>query len=743
MKRPISRCLRFIRLSAHFGRHDKNSSSLALPGKRQKTKDKRQKTKDKRQKTKDKRQKTNLVFMGIDKMYIYKIGIFLGLLISFGSLTAQFMEKVSAKSGGNISQLEMTSHYPIDGTNYLPTEDQLKYDVKFYDLTFRVDFGTKTLFGTTVINAEAVDSLNLIVLDFYSGNTIEKILFDGVEISSYTQTANNTLEIQTSNYIHRGSPFNLSITYRANPPSAYGDSFTWEHTNAGENVFYTLSEPYGAIDWWPSKNTPTDKPDSVYIRIIVPDGWKTASNGILVSVENTGSDSLLYFWKHRYPISTYLVAIAGAPYVEINDSYTSASGWTMDIQHFIYPEDDNTSTRTYLNNVKDMLHAFDHYYGDYPFKNEKYGIARFKWGGGMEHQTMTYQSGYSTYLSAHELSHQWFGDNVTCADFHHIWLNEGFASFSEAVYAEWGGGKSAYLNYIFNSFYGSAKYTTKTIYVDNISSVGRIFDYSTSYCKGALVVYMLREIIKDDELFFNMLKEWNNPVTGFGDSSATTEDFSDFVSDFTGDDYSWFFEDWIYKAYHPVYKAEWNTDQGNLVSVTITQKQQEINSGYGFFRMPVELKFSNSVDDTTITVFNDQNNQTFNFTLNFTPTEMELDPDKKILRDVDSIVSIGAPIIPKDFSLRGNYPNPFNPSTRIEFTSPAAGKAKVEIFNSTGQLIRVLETGFSSSGLHHVTWNGRDNKDKTGASGNYFYRVTIETLSSAKRSFTGKMQMVR
>lgn len=632
-----------------------------------------------------------------------------------------------------------------DYTYYpLQTENQLKFDVLFYNLYFDIKLDDEIIYGKTYIKAKALSEISNIELNLSTFMVVDSVNIDDIPASNTTHF-HNLVTISPLHPVQKDSIFNVTVFYHGAPSSSGFGSFEWNSSRIpGYKIFWTLSEPYGAKDWWPSKNTPKDKADSVYIHVKVPSGYKVASNGLLEKEIDLG-DSTEIFWVHRYPIATYLVAITGAPFVEIDEIYNSGNGWTMPMQHFIYPSWDSEETRLNLSRVKDMISAFNFNFGDYPFKKEKYGIAQFGWSGGMEHQTMTYQGSFYTNLCSHELAHQWFGDNVTCADFHHIWLNEGSASIAEAIYEEWVNGSEGYQSYVLSNFYYYSLAYTRPIYVADVDEndpdhVANIFS-SIVYKKGAMVLHMLRRMINDDSQYRELMKEWNSATLGYGDSSATTEDFSLFVSNFLGEDYSWFFNDWIYLPFHPIYEVVWENLNTGVTSVKIKQLQETATQG--FYRMKIPIYLENSSRDTTIVVFNDTQEQIFLLNPGFSAEKLEIDPDFSVLKEVQGIYQHIDGTNPEGFMLLGNYPNPFNPGTSIKYFNSVLTDVKVNIFNSVGQKIRLLSKKGVSAGTNILFWNGKLQNDDPAPSGIYFYQITFQKdrLNSIKKS--GKMSLIR
>ena len=266
--------------------------------------------------------------------------------------------------------------------------------------------------------------------------------------------------------------------------------------------------------------------------------------------------------KILYPIAQYLISIAVTNYEKyVNYFHYSNNGVpdSMPITHYLYPGK-LSSIKAQLDETPNMIKVFSERYGLYPFIKEKYGHAEFGWGGSMEHQTCTSMgvNTFKQYIISHELSHQWFGDKVTCKTWRDIWLNEGFANYSEAVYFEAIGGKTSYDNEITFEM-KSAKKAVGSVYVQDISSAGNIFNYNRTYAKGECVLHMLRGVV-GDSTFFHILRAYDSdPQLAY--NSATTEDFKRVAENVSGMDLNYFFSEWIYGENYPKYTYNWSLDE--------------------------------------------------------------------------------------------------------------------------------------------------------------------------------------
>jgi hypothetical protein len=389
-------------------------------------------------------------------------------------------------------------------------------------------------------------------------------------------------------------------------------------------MIWTLSEPFGARDWWPCKDFNDDKADSLDMTCTVPDNLIVASNGVLVSDVDNGS-TRTFHWHTSSPISTYLVSLAIHPYTVFSDSYTpQGPGSPMELKFYVFPDHFSEVQATYAL-TNDMIDAFAESWGEYPFLSEKYGHAEFVVGGGMEHQTMSSLGNSTEDLISHELAHQWWGNTITCDTFHHIWLNEGFAVWSEAFWKEKTAGSAAYRDIMdIGAYFGEG-----TIYVEN-PNVDVIFDVNLSYNKGSWVVHMLRGVLGDED-FFDGLAHYRDLYEG---ATATTEQLRDAMEDVSGKDLDQFFQQWIYGQYYPHYRCTWSPI-ANGVDVTIDQ----IQTNTGLFEMPIRLRVLSTAGTFDFVVENSAASEDYSFSVAGTIQDVLVDPDRWILRKVETIVS--------------------------------------------------------------------------------------------------------
>jgi len=415
----------------------------------------------------------------------------------------------------------------------------------------------------------------------------------------------------------------VRIYYHGQPFNSGFGSFE-QSTHAGAPIVWTLSEPYGCQDWWPVRQNLADKTDSIDIFISSPEQYRGASNGLLIADVATNGWRTAH-WKHRYPIAAYLVAIAVTNYSVYSDYIPYGDNDSLLMLNYVFPE--NLSTAQ--NGTKALIPAlqlFNNKYMLYPFINEKYGHAQFGWGGGMEHQTMTFVSSFGLSLLSHELAHQWFGDYITCGSWQDIWLNEGFATYSDGLVVEAG-----MQSYSFNDWKRSlinniTSQSTGSVYVLDTASVDRIFSSRLSYNKGAMVLHMLRTQVGDTS-FFKGIRNYlhdEDLANGFA-LTAHLREHMEVAGDTTLTE---FFNDWIYGQGYPTYNIQWWVS-GTQLKVTILQNQS--HSSVNYFEMKVPIRVQAPGLDSVLWLHNTSAGQQYTINLNVAVEQVNFDPNSDLV----------------------------------------------------------------------------------------------------------------
>ena len=604
-------------------------------------------------------------------------------------------------------------------------QNQEKIDIKFYELNLDIDFNSSRIRGSVTVNGVIGNIYpDFIELDLYDNMTVDSILQNNIPILYLHE--NDMLKIPISDItLNDENLFSLTIFYQGTPDHCGAGGFKFdEHQNIGH--VWTLSEAYCARSWWPCKDDPSDKADSVNIIISVPiePAYIVASNGLLSST-TINNNKKTYFWKERYPITTYLVSLAIYPYTKWVDQYVSPiSSDTMLIEHYVFPDRYEASYPNY-SLTKDMLSFFSELFGEYPFISEKYGHADFTWGGGMEHQTLSSMGSFSQNLMVHELGHSWWGNLITCKTFNDIWLNEGFARYCQALWAEHMYGREAYFDFMNNHAY----YGAGTIYVENPSSNSQIFSAGLSYNKASWVLHMLRHKV-GETMFFDILKSYaSNDSLSY--NAASTSDFQKVCEDISGLDFEQFFQQWIYGEKYPKYELSWWHEGNGIYNVKIDQVQS-----YNFFSMPIDLKFSGSAGpilvDTTIVIENNNSSQLYEFSgFNFLVENVMLDPENWILKEATYSVNEIDNILPDRVEVEKAFPNPFNSKVKLSFyINPQFGDThvNVNIFDLRGKIVESLIDNEFIPGYHTTFWNANGK-----SSGVYFIQLATDNYIDSQK----------
>ena len=542
----------------------------------------------------------------------------------YSRLPASEIHKILGE--GKARQLEKARQFAASLPKSTPAYDQTEFDVNYYRIGLRVDIPSEIIYGVVTMEAKSnIDGLDSVAIDLYPTMVVDSV-YNASGLLGYYHL--QTVNVELDRLYDSGETFSVTISYSGHPTGSGLDGFSFDVYN-GNPVAASLSEPYAARSWWPCKDRPDDKADSLDIFVTCDTAYYCASNGNLIDTAQNGDGTRTFNYEVRYPITTYLFSVAISKYTVWYDWYHYGDNDSMIIVNHVYPDKYATSLSSY-GIAPEAIGIYASLFGEYPFVNEKYGHANFEWSGAMEHQTVSSMGGgnfaFTIPVIVHELSHQWWGDMITCNNWHEIWLNEGFASYCEALYYEALDGVSAYHTYMASMAYTAGG----TIYIYDTTNVYNIFS-SRVYDKGAWVLHMLRHVV-GDSTFFECLQAYYNSVHQYSD--ATTEDFKNICESVSGMDLDYFFDEWIYGEYYPRYYWSYNsqldpTDSSywNYIRIIQTQGTSPL-----VFTMPIDLVFtSNSGVDTSV-IFNDVGDSIYIIKTDDYPVDIEFDPDSWILR---------------------------------------------------------------------------------------------------------------
>jgi aminopeptidase N len=503
-------------------------------------------------------------------------------------------------------------------------------DVLHYRLDFEIDPAAEYLDGgNTMTVRTVVDEVAVFRFWLHVAMSITDIRVDD-RVAAWRRLDTEVIEVELGRSFARNETFELEVFYEGSPVTSGWMSIVFGNQR-GIPVVSTLSEPWFSYTWWPVKEDSRDKATGELL-ITVPDDLTVVSNGVLEGVESAGTGKHRYHWSTDYPMSPYLFAFSATRYNTFSDSYLHPMG-SMPVEFFVYPDSDTPSNRAAWRLTVDMLATFGGLYGLYPFIDEKYAIYQFPWGGGMEHQTATGQGGFWEDLTAHELAHQWWGDMVTCATWSDIWLNEGFATYSEALWLEFKSGVSN--PYALREAMSRRRpyRLDGTVYVHDPSNVSRIFSSDYSYRKGAWVLHMLRGVV-GDQVFFATLEAYRDR---YEYRTATTDDFRQVAEEVWGSDLRWFFDQWVYGGGAPAYRYGWReheVDGQRYLEVSLAQTQDE-----SAFEMPLTIETIELGEGHRHTVWNDERNEHYLIPVSAPVDAVSLDPDASVLARSKTVVA--------------------------------------------------------------------------------------------------------
>jgi len=571
-----------------------------------------------------------------------------------------------------------------------------KYHMSFLHLDLLVNSGSTYVEGSAMMNAEVLTpALDTIYLELNQTLVLDSMKLNDQLIDPVFENSELFVIVDE---MTQGDVFSLITYYHgASSSSGFFSGISTEHNNTyDKDVTWTLSEPFSARDWFPVRQSLEDKIDSVWQDYTCVENEMVGTNGLLTEVTDNGDGTKTYHWKTKYPVSYYLLSFSVSDYMDysIYAHPAQLDGDSILIQNFIYNEAaclNNNQANIDLSD--DILELYSEKYGLYPFYEEKYGNCLAEIGGGMEHQTMTTLGSFSMGLNAHEMAHQWYGDNITCATWNDIWINEGFASYSEYVTAQYLQSQSAansWMNSAHNNVMsspgGSVYVPESEIYYGN---EWRIFNGRLSYKKGAAIIHQIRYLIDDDDLFFEAMQNYTNEFTG---KLATGLDYKNSIEASTGLDLDSYFDQWYFGEGYPTYSIEYSFNEtGLFLAVTQTTSSTVVS----YFDLPIEVRLNfGAGEDTVFRVPITGNISYFQTEIQDEFIQLVIDPDNWIINKTGSI-AVGTSEIHNDMTFVVG-PNPTKGNLQLHFGNANTLK-QISIIDLSGRELKTYTTNSSMS----------------------------------------------
>ncbi|HYG81215.1 MAG TPA: M1 family aminopeptidase [Pyrinomonadaceae bacterium] len=519
------------------------------------------------------------------------------------------------------------------------------YDVQHYVIRTRFDVPNKTVMGdTTVVLKPLAAGFSSFDLDA-SGMQIEAVtLGDAGTPLQWTQPPDK-LSIKLDRAYDLAETVGVRIRYRTRPerglyfvPQRPGGGGAW--TTPAQ--IWTQGEPEDNHHWFPSYDYPDDHATSE--QYITTGADEIAiSNGALVETIANPDGTRTFHWKMERPHASYLVSLVVGNYAKLDGAYKN-----VPLEYYTYRGTEETARRAFAK-TPEMMRLFSEKLGhEYPYNRYAQTVVASFIFGGMENVTATthadseilYGSSPEAQVStqnliSHELAHSWFGNLVTCKDWSELWLNEGFATFMEAVFREHDAGRDAYLQEMRSNaalyFIEDLARHRRPLVFDRYRSPIDLFD-STVYKKGALVLHMLRETV-GDELFWKALHRYLDENRF---KPVTTADLRRVFEETTGRRLDWFFDQWVYKAGFPELRVRsFYSAPSRRLTLEVTQTQGQEAMTPLVFRLPMEIEIATQSGARTERVEITERTQRFTFQLDGKPLMVRFDKGMRLLKTVD------------------------------------------------------------------------------------------------------------
>ena len=580
-----------------------------------------------------------------------KIYLLLTAMLSLGISFAQLSPSEDYSCVNKCSHTRLSAR--PEQVAYFQYGSMNKYDVTYLKLDIAAETASRFISGKALTRAKVIAPLDSFIIELRLNMVVDSVFINGVK-KAFTRGGDH-LFVSLAPALPAGSEVEALVYYQGTSNS--NGVFAGTNASNGLNYTATLSESYQAREWFPAKQFLQDKIDSADIWVTTSAVNKVGSNGLLQGVDPLPGGKSRYRWKTIYPMSYYMPSIAVGNYLEYLN-YAKPAAMAPDsilVQHYVV--DNSTyfnSVKTNIDKTPPFIEKLSDLYGLYPFKNEKYGHAHASIGGGMEHQTMSTMAGFGSTLIAHELGHQWWGNNVTCARWNDIWLNEGFASYSEYLLIEKlpalfsGTLPGPYMQNIHNSVMSVA---TGSVFVpeSSVYDEGRIFSGRLSYNKGSAIIHNLRFEMQNDNLFFQALQDFQQQ---YKDSVATAEDFRVVAEAAAGKSLTGFFNQWYYGEGYPTFNITYFRPNSDSLLLLVNQT----TSAPGvtpFFGGLLELRITSESGDTTILINMLANNQIYRLKTARVPTGIIVDPNNWMLNQTGTITNgIVVPVSLRDVNVR-------------------------------------------------------------------------------------------
>ena len=459
------------------------------------------------------------------------------------------------------------------------------YDVRHYDLDLRVEPSQQRIDGTNTVSVEILEPIDFFEINLDS--RLEVVSVKSAGVSCAFHHTDDVIAIELREQWKVGERHQVTIIYGGQPKVAlrppWVDGFVWSETPSGAPWIGVTGQLDAGDSWWPCKDHPSDEPDDgMDIALTVPVGLVGLSNGKHVGEVENQDGTITTSWRVSYPINNYLVTVNIAPYVRIEERYHGIDGTLDEALVFWAVPEYETYARTMWGQMPRILEVLGRRFGEYPFFEDKFAVAHAPFYG-MEHQTVVAYGALFTDnefgfddLLLHEVAHEWWGNKITVSDFADFWIQEGFATYAEALFVLDTLGESRYLDYM-------ARIRQR---IDGLHPVIRGQNLTAAqaysndiYFKGAWVLHSLRWLLGDDDFFPIVWRFANDSNSAYG--LVSSRDLARLVYEVSGREIGWFWERYLLKADEPRWRVKRRVE-GDRDRITITWDDRD-------FEMPLPV----------------------------------------------------------------------------------------------------------------------------------------------------------
>ncbi|MGB0035230.1 MAG: M1 family metallopeptidase [Candidatus Acidiferrales bacterium] len=440
-------------------------------------------------------------------------------------------------------------------------------DLLYYHLDIRVDPEKKFIGGKNTIRFKMLKDDTRIQLELTTALNIDKILLGATPLKYDREF--DTVFVDFPETLRAGRVYSIDFYYSGNPPETgrFG-GITFKKDPAGRPWINTACEESGASVWWPNKDQWRDEVESMEISVSVPNDLVDVSNGKFMGKTDLGDGYTRWDWFVHYPINNYDVSLNIGNYQHFSDKFGS-----LPLDFYVLPEDLDKAKKQFVQ-AKGMIEAFQHYFGEYPFKKDGYKLIEVPYSG-MEHQSaVTYGNHFANgylerdwtgtgislkfdFIIIHESGHEWFGNSITAADRSDMWIHEGWTTYLECLYVEYMYGHDDYMKYV-NAYKSKVKNQHPIIAERSVNATPP----QDMYFKGALFLHTLRSVINDDSRWWKLLHEL---YQHFKYKNIMTEDIVEFFNQKTGMDLTPVFNQYLRHTAIPALELKFD-EAGDTVS---------------------------------------------------------------------------------------------------------------------------------------------------------------------------------